>query len=219
MNHQTTSAPVAQRRQSWTARWANGWANEWANAAVVLAVALVSLLVAWGGEPWRLALRYDRLAILTGHEYWRLITGHVVHADQHHLLLNLLGLALIASLCRGCFPLRQWVIVLVCVLLAMDAGFLFAMPELVWYVGLSGALHGVLAAGALRWWQIESRWLAALLSAILVVKLAWEQWQGALPLAGDLTVIVNAHLYGALGGSVAAAGLMGYARSVRPPGL
>lgn len=186
-----------------------------ANTALVLAVALVSLIVAWGGEPWRVVLRYDRAAILNGHEYWRLITGHVVHADQHHLLLNLAGLALIASLCRGCFSVRQWLIVLICVLVAMDVGFLFAMPELAWYVGLSGALHGVLAAGALRWWQIESRWLAALLSAILVVKLAWEQSQGALPLSGDLTVIVNAHLYGALGGAVAAALLMLRARLVR----
>jgi hypothetical protein len=38
--------------------------------------------------------------------------------------------------------------------------------------------------------------------------LLWEQWRGALPLSGDLNVIVNAHCYGALGGVLAALLLM-----------
>jgi len=35
--------------------------------------------------------------------------------------------------------------------------------------------------------------------------LIWEQREGALPLSGSLNVIVNAHLYGAAGGLIAAA--------------
>jgi len=170
----------------------------------MLLLALVPLVFAAGGETWRVALRYDRAAILERHEYWRLLTGHLVHGDVHHLALNLIGLALIASLCRGCFRLGQWLVVLAAAWLAIDAGLLIAMPNLAWYVGLSGVLHGLLAAGAVRWWQIESRWLAALLSGILLTKLCWEQWQGALPISGDLNVIVNAHLYGAVGGALAA---------------
>jgi hypothetical protein len=37
-------------------------------------------------------------------------------------------------------------------------------------------------------------------------KLFWEQWQGPVSFAGDnMKVIVNAHLYGAIGGGVAGA--------------
>ena len=45
------------------------------------------------------------------------------------------------------------------------------------------------------------------LSVVLVGKLAWEQWQGALPLSGDMPVVVDAHLYGAIGGALAGAWL------------
>jgi hypothetical protein len=70
-------------------------------------------------------------------------------------------------------------------------------------VGLSGVLHGALAAGALGWWRQESKPLALGLTAVLLGKLAWEQWHGALPLSGDMPVVVDAHLYGAIGGSLA----------------
>jgi membrane associated rhomboid family serine protease len=88
----------------------------------------------------------------------------------------------------------------------IDLGFLLLMPQLHWYVGLSGVLHGLLTAGAVAWWRGEDRRLTIALWTILLGKLAWEQWHGALPLSGDLTVIVSAHLYGAVSGLIA--GLM-----------
>ena len=86
----------------------------------------------------------------------------------------------------------------------IDVGFVFYEPQLQWYVGFSGVLHGALAAGAIAWWRSESRALALTLSVFFVGKLLWEQLHGALPLSGDLPVVVDAHLYGALGGAVAA---------------
>ena len=75
-------------------------------------------------------------------------------------------------------------------------------PDLHWYVGLSGVLHGLFIAGALRWMsraEIEGYVLAA----FLVVKLVWEQVYGALPMsvsgAGG-PVVVDAHTAGAVGG-------------------
>jgi membrane associated rhomboid family serine protease len=73
-----------------------------------------------------------------------------------------------------------------------------------WYLGLSGVLHGALAAGAIAWWRHETKALALTLTLILVAKLGWEQWHGALPLSGDMLVVVDAHLYGAIGGAIAA---------------
>lgn len=170
----------------------------WLLGLVLLALVLLSLL----GESGRLALRYEREAVLQG-EYWRLVTGHLVHGSLQHLLLNAAGLGLIAALFPRDYSWRAWLLIALFSVLAIDVGLVFYQPQLQWYVGLSGVLHGALAAGAIAWWRHEAKPLALLLSLILLGKLAWEQWHGALPLSGDLPVVVDAHLYGAVGGALA----------------
>jgi len=101
------------------------------------------------------------------------------------------------------YSLPQWLLILLASVVAIDVGFVFYEPQLQWYVGLSGVLHGALAAGAVAWWRQETKPLALALSLVLVAKLAWEQLHGALPFSGDMPVIVDAHLYGALGGLAA----------------
>jgi rhomboid family GlyGly-CTERM serine protease len=164
----------------------------------ILALVLLSLL----GESGRLALRYEREAVLQG-EYWRLLTGHLVHGSWLHLLMNGLGLGLVAALFDRDYSLPAWLLIALFSVIAIDLGFVLYEPQLLWYVGLSGVLHGALAAGAVAWWRHESKLLALLLSVIFVGKLLWEQWRGALPLSGDLPVVVDAHLYGAIGGVIA----------------
>lgn len=188
----------------------------WLVGLMVAAVVLVSL----GGESWREALRYERAAVLHG-EYWRLITGHLVHGTTQHLVLNVLGLGVIAALFPREFSLGGWLFIAALSMAVIDLGFVLWEPQLEWYVGLSGVLHGVLAAGAIAWWRHESRGFALALTAILIGKLAWEQWRGALPLSGDMPVIVDAHLYGAIGGALAAAVLWALQRgwSPRPASL
>lgn len=166
----------------------------------LLLASLVSIAVL--GTNWDLALRYEREAILAG-EYYRLVSGHFVHGSMQHLLLNLGGTALIAALFPRDFTWKQWVIVVVISIVVIDVGFVFYQPQLQWYVGFSGVLHGALCAGAIAWWRNESTLLASILSVILIAKLVWEQWHGALPLSGDLPVVVDAHLYGAIGGAIA----------------
>jgi len=188
----------------------------WLVGLMVAAVVLVSL----GGESWREALRYERAAVLHG-EYWRLITGHLVHGTTQHLVLNVLGLGVIAALFPREFSLGGWLFIAALSMAVIDLGFVLWEPQLEWYVGLSGVLHGVLAAGAIAWWRHESKGFALALTAILTAKLAWEQWRGALPLSGDMPVIVDAHLYGAIGGALAAAVLWAFQRgwSPRPASL
>ncbi|MGH8185822.1 MAG: rhombosortase [Steroidobacteraceae bacterium] len=173
------------------------------------------VLLSLGGESWREALRYERAAVLRG-EYWRLLTGHLVHGTTQHLVLNALGLGVIAALFPREFSLRGWLVVAVLSMAVIDLGFVLWEPQLEWYVGLSGVLHGLLAAGAIAWWRHESKGFALALSAILIAKLAWEQWRGALPLSGDMPVIVDAHLYGAIGGALAAAVLWAFRRGWSP---
>src|SRR5262245_16616371 len=171
-----------------------------------LGLAIGLLVLLWlGGDAVRDALRYDREAVLH-RQYWRLLTGHLVHGSFQHLALNAFGLSLVALLFPYDYPVRRWVIVAALSVIAIDLGFVFWEPQLPWYVGLSGVLHGALAAGAIALWRHESRRLALAVTLIFVAKLAWEQLVGALPLSGDMPVIVDAHLYGAIGGAVAGIG-------------
>ncbi len=161
------------------------------------------MAAALGGEEARQLLRYERGAILQG-EAWRLLTAHLVHLGPSHLLLNLAGLGLVQLLVGPYLPPRAWWAALLLAGLAVSGGLLLLDPGLRWYVGLSGALHGLLAAGALAALLAGGApWEGGLLLALLAAKLAWEQLAGPLPgseAAAGGPVVVDAHLYGALGG-------------------
>ncbi len=176
--------------------------NYWLLGLIFASLVSIAALDAMSNGSWGMRLRYERDGVLGG-EYWRLLTGHFVHGSLQHLALNLGGLVLIASLFPRDYTWARWLFILLCSTLAIDFGFVFYEPQLTWYVGFSGVLHGALAAGAIAWWRNESTLLAAALSVILIGKLLWEQWHGALPLSGALPVVVDAHLYGAIGGAIA----------------
>lgn len=155
-----------------------------------------------GGEGLRLALRYERAALADG-EWWRLVTAHLVHLDLAHAALNALALAVLWMLFASELTAARWIVIVTASIVGVDAGLWFLQPALGWYVGASGALHGVVAAGALT--RLRSHHIeGAVLAILLLGKLTWEQTQGALPLTLSVPVVVDAHLYGALGGLAAA---------------
>jgi rhomboid family GlyGly-CTERM serine protease len=168
----------------------------------LLAACAALLLLALTGEPGRLLLRYDRAA-LAGGQAWRLLTAHLVHLDLRHALLKGCGLALMWALFARDYTARQWLLVVLGAVLAIDAGLWLCDSTVQWYVGSSGALHGVMAAGALAHLRRREAdgWV---LAGFLAAKLVWEQWVGPLPLAGGV-VVVDAHLYGVIGGGAVAA--------------
>jgi len=164
----------------------------------LLAACAVLALPELGGESLRLALRYDRTALGEG-EWWRLFTGHLVHLDLEHMALNTLGLILMWALfARDYSPLR-WLAILLVSALAISAGLWFRNPQIQWYVGASGALHGVMTAGTLA--HLRRRDLdSGILATFIVGKLAYEQFAGSMPFAGQMSTVIDAHLYGAIGG-------------------
>jgi rhomboid family GlyGly-CTERM serine protease len=170
---------------------------------VLAAILALLLLLQLGGAATASALRYDRSAVLAG-QWWRLASAHLVHLDLRHALLNGLGLVLMWALFVRDYRGRQWFLILLAAAAAIDAGLWFRDTSVLWYVGASGVLHGVMAAGILA--ELRRGELAGLVLAVfLLAKLTYEQWAGALPFAGPaVPVMVNAHLYGALGGLAAA---------------
>ena len=168
-------------------------------------LALGAMLVALQALDTTL-LRYEREAVLHG-QWWRLVTAHFVHADLAHLAWNLAGLALVAWLFVREYARVEWLLILCVSTAAVDLGFLVFEPQLEWYVGFSGVLHGLMAAGLLAWLVRERDAVTALVVALFAAKLAWEHLVGPLPFTAQtlsLPVIHSAHTYGAIGGLLAA---------------
>ena len=178
-----------------------GFSSWWPPGMILAGMAGLALLGNWGRE----VLRYDRIAIGHG-EVWRLVSGHLVHLGWSHFALNGIGLVLICYLVAARFALRQWLLISGLVIAGIDLGFWFLQPQLLWYVGMSGWLHGLLAAGTVSCLRARQRefWVIAV---FLVGKLGYEQLLGPLPGSESTTggnVVVAAHLYGAVSGALAA---------------
>jgi rhomboid family GlyGly-CTERM serine protease len=177
----------------------------WRSSAGWVFALLASLLILGlqaGGQELRLLLQYDRAGLQAGEAY-RLLSGHWVHLDWHHALLNVTGLWLLALLEAGRASLRSQLLRCLLLCFAVGAALYVFDPELDWYVGLSGVLHGlfVMALVHLLYRQRDPVALVVLMG--LIGKLAWEHYHGALTQGLLQTpVIVAAHGYGALAGLV-----------------
>jgi rhomboid family GlyGly-CTERM serine protease len=167
---------------------------------------LLLILLQLGGQPARELLRYQREAIAGG-EAWRLLTGNLVHADAAHLGWNLLGLAIVVGLVGGELAAGHWLLVTLAAAAAVGAGLYLLSPDIAWYLGFSGVLHGLLLGGLLAQWR-RSRSVATLaVAGLLIAKLGYEQGFGPLPFVAstgsELPIVHVAHSYGAAGGLAA----------------
>jgi rhomboid family GlyGly-CTERM serine protease len=109
----------------------------------------------------------------------------------------------------------DWVVAGLVSAIAIDAGLYLLNADVQWYVGLSGVLHGFVAAGAVTW-ILRRQTIGWVLAIGLIGKLIYEQTVGAMPFSTDLggAVIVAAHLYGA----TSAAAWAGVAHFIRGRG-
>ncbi|MBL1260928.1 MAG: rhombosortase [Thiotrichaceae bacterium] len=186
------------------------------NGMLPLTICAIALLIQIGGSEASQWLRYDREGILNG-EVWRMITGHLVHLGWPHLLMNLIGLILIWLLFGHLIKRNSWLLIGTISTVGISAGMMFFNPELKWYVGLSGVLHGMFVAGAIV--SVKAGYRAELLLLLLLTgKLTWEQVFGPLPGSAEFAggnVIVDAHLYGAISGLFISLALLAYHSSRR----
>ena len=118
-----------------------------------------------------------------------------MHLNLRHLLLNLLGLILICELLWDDLVLLEVLALLLVSGLGVSLLLWLNQPQLIWYAGLSGVLHGLWAgcAGAGLWRKKNLFFVGALL--LLGAKLAC-----APSTASAIPVVPVAHLYGALSG-------------------
>ena len=172
----------------------------------ILALASASLALELAGDSGRRWARYDGTLVAQG-EYWRLVTAHVVHLGWGHLWPNLTALLLIGALFEDLFDAATWLLLGAAAAGAIDLGLFLLQPDVDWYVGLSGVLHGLVAAGALTAW-LRGQTIGWLLALGLAAKLLWEQTVGPVPFTAAAVggpVVVASHLYGTTGGMLAVA--------------
>ncbi len=146
-------------------------------------------------------LAFDRVALQQG-QWWRWITGHWVHLNLKHALLNLGGLGLIALIfIQELEWLPDTLAFFACCILVSAGLWWFSDRDV--YVGLSGVLHGLMIYYLIRTYSVTPK--ISLLGLFGVsAKVLWEQtrWSDtastALLIGGP--VAVEAHLFGLCAG-------------------
>jgi rhomboid family GlyGly-CTERM serine protease len=153
------------------------------------------------GQQFTDSFQYDRLSIANG-EYWRIITCHFCHIGWKHLLLNLIGFIFIILFFFHIYPLVKWFYATIFCSVFIGLGFLILMPELDWYMGLSGLLHSFLVIGLVG--EIKrGRKLYYVGLLVVLLKVVMEKYVGPSIYTRqflEFTVIADAHVLGALSG-------------------
>lgn len=177
----------------------------WPYVTVVIACSLVWSLSTFflHGETSDSIFAYQRNELLLG-QWWRFLTGHFAHNNIYHLLMNMLGLALLAALHGIYYSAREVLLQIFLLSMGISMCVFWLNPQLQYYVGLSGVLHGLFAWGVVVDFYYKRK-TAILLLIGLIVKLSLEQLgfnsDSTANLIG-IAVAYNVHLYGALLGLV-----------------
>jgi len=110
-------------------------------------------------------------------EFWRLVSGHFMHADLQHLLWNCLGFAVLGTLLENRSRRVLWA--------ALGTGIVFVsallltpFSQLDYYCGLSGVLNTLLMVALWLEWKSTGSWLIIVLTLGIIVKTLIEVSQG-----------------------------------------
>lgn len=126
------------------------------------------VVIAWAVHflPLDPALMYYGSAEIASGEYWRYVTGHLVHADGDHLLWNSLGMLVLGVLVER-RSRRLMALSLLAGVIAIDG--LLLISGLDYYCGLSGLLNALLVAALwLEWRATRSVWVVTVAAACLL---------------------------------------------------
>lgn len=170
-------------------------------SAVIAALILVLAIFSSWTFP---LLSLDQTQVSQG-EFWRILTGNIVHFGWAHTLMNVAAFLLCVFGLLPHFSILRFSLLLFGCCIAVGAGMYWLNNEYTIYAGLSGAIHGLVIVGLART-QLHPVWVRILGLALVAGKLIQEQsasyettdLQALIP----VPVAVDAHLYGALAGVV-----------------
>lgn len=185
----------------------------WHTLAVAAGVLLLNLGV-FGPAPESnallAALQYNGVAVQWG-DWYRLLTGNLVHWNPTHFLLDI-GLFLVVGVLYERAVGRAYPVLLLFLCLAVGLGLLWFTPERTLCRGLSGVNSGLLAAAlvieAKQSLKRPSRWLwVGPAAGLFVFKTIYEgvtgnAFFGADALIGPMQLSAVSHVAGAVAGGV-----------------
>lgn len=171
-------------------------------------------------------LEYSKSALMNG-EFWRIWTGHFVHSNGYHTLMNVAALIVLLFLFNKSWPLSkkqttnkkidlessnnfnkkqqgiEFITVCLSAMLFISAGLFYFVLSIEYYVGFSGVLHSLFLYYFIV--RIKEDPIASSLAiTAIIVKVLWEQtpWSSQENTATliETHVAVQAHLLGAIYG-------------------
>ncbi|WP_261373442.1 rhombosortase [Rheinheimera sediminis] len=165
----------------------------------MLAFALLLILLHLLPDSIRSVLEYHRSQPA---QIWRALTGHLLHSNHWHLVMNLGALLLMLMLHQLYYQLSSFALLLLSGCIGISVLLYLFSPDIQIYLGLSGWLHCFITVGALLdiKHKIHSGWLILL---GVIAKVGYEQWQGPdqeLAALIDANVAIDAHFYGVICG-------------------
>lgn len=172
----------------------------WATCFVLTAILALSALP----ESTANGLSLQHEPIAQG-QWWRLFTCHLVHLSFNHTLLNFAGYLIVALSFRDEIGPKRELLILLIAATAVGVGIYTFNKEMYSYVGLSGAIYGVLVAYVIIGFN-KTPLISAGFLGFIILKFIYEAIIGG---ANSQTeafiggkVATDSHLYGALSGLI-----------------
>jgi rhomboid family GlyGly-CTERM serine protease len=170
---------------------------------------VVCALQALAPQPPWLEYRHE----LLGAQPWRVFSAHFVHLNWEHAVVNVAAWIMVARLFSTELTSGRHLAVIAVSALGVSAWLAWIHPEIAWYRGLSGVLHGIFFAGAIAWtiaaMRLADKDKTSLFLSIALIAVGWakviaEQPAGsAMPYAEwlDAAIVPQAHLAGSIIGT------------------
>lgn len=169
---------------------------------VPLTILVLALICFIFDEQLTTYLIYNREIIASEQQYWRLITGHLLHTNYAHFLLNTFALMLLWALHHKFYSNQQYLLLFISSAIIISLALFILTPSMNQYVGLSGILHALYIWGALTDIEHKDKTGYLLLLGGLL-KVGHEQIYGASEDVESLinaSVAIDAHLWGVISG-------------------
>ncbi|MGH1486769.1 MAG: rhombosortase [Cellvibrionaceae bacterium] len=136
-------------------------------------------------------------------QFWRIFTGHLVHASWQHLALNIINLILLRLVFTQWTSDKRFIVFLLFSATFISIG-LWLTSSLSYYLGFSGIFYALAIYLLLIYWH-QSKLLFSAAIILIISKIAYEKLLGSSTALSEfiqINIAIDAHILGALAGSI-----------------
>lgn len=174
--------------------------KKYAFALAISHICIASYLLLPQSNLW---MAYDRALVDSG-QWWRLITANLVHLGGWHTVMNLASLWLISFIFQPLLKSSYWISWVLLLYFVNILAMHLWTPHIIHYVGMSGALYGLIAACATAELRLGVK-ISGLLLIIVGIKIFLPQIIGVESEYDDFlggAVVEESHIIGFIQGII-----------------